>query len=297
MLLCASSPYAQSGALHDAYRRYYGHDDASVLVWRAPTRTMNSTFPQETIDAAIERDPASAASEYLAEFRTDVAAFVTREAVEKCVSRGIHERAYIEGVSYIAFVDPSGGSSDSMTLAIAHKERDIAVVDAIRERRSPFSPDDCVSEFADVLRSYRIGTVRGDRYGGSWPAERFQKHGIEYRPSDFVKSDIYLGSLSALNSARCDLLDHPRLIAQLIGLERRAGRGKDLIDHRPGSHDDVANAVAGAVWELVRQPEPRKSFPAPIIWHGPAVGDLMSYGDATNPAAAPLHVRQSWAVY
>ena len=80
MLLCASSPYAQSGALHDAYRRYFAQNEAPALIWRAPTRTMNPTFPQATIDAALERDPASAASEYLAEFRTDVQAFVARRS-------------------------------------------------------------------------------------------------------------------------------------------------------------------------------------------------------------------------
>jgi hypothetical protein len=42
MLLCASSPYAQSGALFDAYRRYYAQDDSPVLVWRAATSTMNA---------------------------------------------------------------------------------------------------------------------------------------------------------------------------------------------------------------------------------------------------------------
>jgi len=44
----------------------------------------------------------------------------------------------VAGVGYVAFVDPSGGSSDSFTLGIAHaEERDgrlVAVLDAIRER-------------------------------------------------------------------------------------------------------------------------------------------------------------------
>src|SRR5262249_48642005 len=131
MLLCASSPYAQHGALYDAWKRFYGRDDAPVLVWRAPTRTMNPTFPQQTIDAALERDPASAASEYLAEFRTDVQAFVSRDAVEQCISHGVFERAPIEGIRYHAFVDPSGGSSDSMTLAIGHREKDVLVLDCV----------------------------------------------------------------------------------------------------------------------------------------------------------------------
>jgi hypothetical protein len=41
---------------------------------------------------------------------------------------------------------------------------------------------------------------------------------------------------------------HDRLVQQLVGLERRVSRGsgKDIIDHPPGQHDDIANAVAGA---------------------------------------------------
>jgi hypothetical protein len=44
------------------------------------------------------------------------------------------------------------------------------------------------------------------------------------------------------------LLDLRRLTAQLCGLERRTTRGgRDSIDHAPGGHDDLANAVAGAL--------------------------------------------------
>jgi hypothetical protein len=248
MLLCASSPYAQNGALYDAWRRYHSQDDASVLVWHAPTRTMNPTFPQATVDAAMERDPASASAEYLAEFRRDVQAFVAREAVEACVSRGVFERSPLSDVRYVGFVDPSGGSSDSMTMAVAHLENNITVLDCVRERKPPFSPEAVLSEFADVLKNYRIGTVRGDRYGGEFPRELLRKQRIEYLAADKVKSEIYLSVLPAINSRRVDLLDDPRLLTQFCGLERRTARGgKDSIDHRPGAHDDVANAVAGAL--------------------------------------------------
>ncbi len=51
-----------------------------------------------------------------------------------------------------------------------------------------------------------------------------------------------------MNSGRVLLLDIPRLEAQLIALERRTTRvGRDLVDHPPGGHDDVANAAAGAL--------------------------------------------------
>jgi hypothetical protein len=57
---------------------------------------------------------------------------------------------------------------------------------------------------------------------------------------------LYRDLLPLLNSGRVELLDHPRSVAQLCGLERRTARGgRDSIDHAPGAHDDLANAVAG----------------------------------------------------
>jgi hypothetical protein len=70
----------------------------------------------------------------------------------------------------------------------------------------------------------------------------------EVRTCRKPKSDLYRDLLPLLNSGRVELLDHPRLVTQLCGLERRTARGgRDSVDHRPGGHDDVANAVAGAV--------------------------------------------------
>ena len=44
------------------------------------------------------------------------------------------------------------------------------------------------------------------------------------------------------------MIDVAKLVAQLVGLERRVGRGgRDSIDHGPGMHDDLANACAGVI--------------------------------------------------
>src|SRR5262249_32054342 len=246
MLLCASSPYARRGALWDAHRRHYGKDGDPVLVWRAPTRTMNPSVSQQVIDAATERDPASAAAEWLAEFRSDIESFINREAVEACITWDVRERAPMSAVRYYGFVDPSGGSADSMTLAIGHREEDVVIVDCLRERKPPFSPDDVVSEFAELFKSYRISRITGDRYAGEWPKERFKERVISYEPHQKPKSDLYRDLLPIINSRKIDLLDDARLLTQLVGLERRTARGgRDSIDHAPGAHDDLANAVAG----------------------------------------------------
>ena len=66
-------------------------------------------------------------------------------------------------------------------------------------------------------------------------------------PIDF-KGLLYLNFLPLLNSGKVRLLGDKRLVSQLVGLERRTTRGgRDAIDHARGGHDDVANAVAGAL--------------------------------------------------
>ena len=99
----------------------------------------------------MERDAASAAAEYLAEFRSDIEGFVTVEVVDAAMCFGRHELPRISGLHYRAFVDPSGGSADSMTLAIAHEESGKSVLDAVREVKSPVQPR---SGRGRVLRRY-----------------------------------------------------------------------------------------------------------------------------------------------
>ena len=149
-----------------------------------------------------------------------------------------------------------------MTVAIAHRDKDgIAVLDAIREFRPPFSPEAVVAEIAALLKCYKISRVTGDRYAGEWPRERFRMSGITYDISERPKTDIYRDSLPLLNCGKLELLDHKRLASQLVGLERRTARGgRDSIDHGPAGHDDLCNAALGALL-LVGSHAPMKISP------------------------------------
>jgi hypothetical protein len=266
MVIAGSSPYARRGVLWDAFRRWFGKDDARNLVWQAATRTMNPTVPQEFIDEEYERDPASANAEYFAEFRSDIAAFVDLAVLESCTADGLFELPPVSGTAYLAFCDPSGGSSDAMTLAIAHHDDGVAVLDCVREVRAPFQPEAVVADFCTTLAAYGVAKVTGDRYAGEWPREQFLKRNVTYVPSERVKSDLYRDALPLLNSRKCRLLDIRRLISQLHGLERRTARGgKDSIDHGPGAHDDVANACAGAIVLA-------SAYVRPLNFHVPIVG-------------------------
>jgi hypothetical protein len=137
-----------------------------------------------------------------------------------------------------------------MTLAIAHRQADgTAILDCLRERRPPFSPDEAVEEFCRTLAAYRVARITGDRYGGEFVREPFRRHGVAYTLAEKSKTDLYRDALPLLNSGKIRLLDHPRLVSQLCSLERRTSRGygKDSIDHPLGLHDDLANSCCGAL--------------------------------------------------
>jgi hypothetical protein len=249
MLLCASSPYAKRGALWETYSRHFGRD-SDVLVWQAATRTMNPTVPQSVIDQAIADDAASASSEYLAQFRNDLEAYVSRDVVQAAIVPGRFELAPNAGGRYVGFADAAGGSGgDSFTAAVVHRDRltKRVVVDAVREILPPFSPEGAIAELANFFKSYHVSRITLDRWGGSFPSSAFEKCGISCAPSDKTKNDIYREFLPALNSGQVELLDNTRLIKQLLNLERRTARGgRESIDHPPGGHDDIINSVAGA---------------------------------------------------
>jgi hypothetical protein len=224
---------------------------------------MNPSLTPEIVEAARAEDPTAAAAEWDAEFRADLEPLFSRDAVLACVVPGRVELPPGGRARRVAFVDPSGGSADSFTLAIAHKEGDsgVAVIDVLCEVRPPFSPDAVVAEYADVCRAYGVHRVIGDRYAGAWVPERFQAHGLRYEPSALSKSELFVALLGQVNSRRVELPDHAKLVAQLVGLERRTSRGtgRDTVDHPPGAHDDLANVVAGAVHLLLA------TRPRPIV--------------------------------
>jgi hypothetical protein len=255
-LFLISSPYARRGELWRAYDAHFGKP-SPVLVAQASTATMNSSLPSGVIARAYERDPISAAAEHGAEFRSDLEAYVSIEAVRACMPVGIYERKRQWGAyQYQAFCDPAGGSgTDSMTLAIGHNEpqRETAVLDCIREVQPPFSPELVTEEFAAILKSYGLTVCVGDKFAGGWCVEQFAKHNVLYKPTAPPKSELYQSLLATINSRRCDLLDNKRLLTQLTTLERRTSRGagRDVIDHLPNGHDDCANAVAGLITHLL----------------------------------------------
>jgi len=243
MLIGVSSPYAKRGLLYQKYRDHYGQD-SDVLVVQGSTQLFNPTIDHAVIEAALKEDPEAAQSEWLGEFRSDLEAFISREVIEALVRASPVEIPYSNKHHYFAFTDPAGGGQDEFTIAIGHMEGDVVVVDLVRGQKG--TPSVIVGEYSQLLKDYRVFEVYGDRYGGSWPSDEYKKHGIRYVTSEKPKSDLYVDVLPLINSGRIELPPVQKLINQFSNLERRTSRnGKYSIDHGPGGHDDLSNAVAG----------------------------------------------------
>jgi hypothetical protein len=257
MLVGISSPYRRQGLLFDRWRDAYGKNDPDCLVVRGATRVFNPTVPQRTIDTALARDPESAGAEWMAQWRSDIGDFLDRELVESAIDPGVKVRSPQRTVEYSAFADPSGGRGDSFTVAVAHSEGDLAILDCLYERRAPFNPSETVAEIAAILRSYGVGSVVGDRYAAEWVVEAFAKVGISYVASERDRSALYLDALPLFTAGLVRLLDDQRLKHQIINLERRTSKsGRDRVDHPPGQNDDAANSCCGALVNVVSELRP-----------------------------------------
>ena len=255
LLLMLSSPYAEAGELHAAVERSYGVDDPDTLVWIASSEAMHpgSDPLRRDVKRMFASDPTRAASEFGSEgtisFRSASESFMEASAVEACTVLGRHELPPLPENTYVAFADASGGAKDSFTLGIAHKQgADGAVLDLLRETRPPFSTEGVVAEYCAVLRTYRCTSVVADKYGAQWVVQAFEREGIKLVHSTLTRSQIYAELLGPLRSGKVELLDHPRMLNQLLRLERKVGPGgRDRIGHPKRGRDDLINSAAGAL--------------------------------------------------
>lgn len=253
ILFGISSVFNRQGILYENYQEHFGKDDSDVMIWKANTLTMNPLFNPAKIAREKAKDAKVAAAEYESEWRDDISSLYASQDIEEAIVPGRNDLLKLDGLRYFAFVDPSGGRRDSAALAIAHMAKDNRViVDLIKEIKAPHQPGEVVAEFAGIVQGYGLREVSGDRYGGEWPVESYQKQGIYYQLSERTASELYLASLPMFSNHQIELPDNDRLKNQLLSLMRRTNPGgRDSVVPGlggDGSHSDLANAVAGAVW-------------------------------------------------
>ena len=162
LVIGISSPYRKTGLLYQKFKAHYGRD-GDVLVIRAPSLLLNPTLDPRIIEEALDSDPAAAKAEWLAEFRDDIGGWASVELIEAAVDRDVSVRPPVKGLRYVSFCDPSGGTRDSFTAAIAHSENGVAVLDALIEIKAPLNPVGATEQVAGLLKSYGLRETVSDK--------------------------------------------------------------------------------------------------------------------------------------
>jgi hypothetical protein len=134
---------------------------------------------------------------------------------------------------------------------LPHRDGRTVVLDFLKRYRPPFNPHEAVQDMVTELRRFSVRRITGDNYAADFVSRAFEGSGIRYVKADKPKSQLYVELLPRLCSREIELLDNDVLVNQLAGLERRTrSGGKDIIDHPPGGHDDLANAVVVTVCDI-----------------------------------------------
>lgn len=249
-LIKISTPYWQRGEIWTDFKEYYGKANDHVLVFQGSTELFNPSFSKKKLDAARRRDAVAYETEFLAHFRTDLSGMYDPLVIDKAMDMDrpmeLEPRA---GLDYAAFVDVAGGGGkDSYAAAIGHLEDSRIVIDVVRSRAPKFNPETVTFEYSSLLKKYRIGTVRGDKFSGDFALHAFAKNDITYERAEKPKSALYLEAEGSFNTSAVNIPNRPVLIEQLKSLVRKVhAGGRDSVDTDSGQPEDEANVVCGLI--------------------------------------------------
>jgi hypothetical protein len=249
MLVAISTPHRQNGLLWRKFDAHYGKDDDRVLVIRASSMQLNPTLDETEVQAALERDPAAGAAEYLGEFRADLESFLSREVIDAAVDKDRPLELPVQrGCRYFGFLDAAEGgrNGDSFAAGVAYLEDGRLICAAVRERQPPFKPTEVMETMVlPLFKMYGVTRAKADKHAEGFVKDLAQRAGVTIEADAPVKSDIYREMMPWMTSGKCKLPPLDRLVNQIFGLERT--RGGERIDHQRGGHDDLVNAAFGAM--------------------------------------------------
>jgi hypothetical protein len=185
-----------------------------------------------------------------------------------------------------AFVDVAGGGGrDSYAIALGRLEGERVIVEVVRSRAPKFNPEEVTAQYCELLKSYQIYEVTGDKFSGDFASSLFQKAGINYRRAEKSKSELYVEAEGGFNAGLLEIPMKEPLLSQLKSLVRKArSGGRDSVDTDGGAPEDEANVVAGltdTLQERTRGGEPRiwrvgsydaGQRPAPVTSPGALLG-------------------------
>jgi hypothetical protein len=263
MVIVASTPWAESGLLHEEFSRNFAEPKTAIAA-HAPTLLMNPSKRLE-VERERERDPENARREFDAEFMPRGAGtFFDPIALKRAVDA---ERALVVPTAAYqrrGMAIDLGFTRNSSTGCVVAEELGrpghyyLAEIIELRPTAdAPLKPSEVHAALADLARRHGVGGILADVHYVEALREDMSRRriGVYLLPSGAEgKQAQYTLTRSVLHEGRLQLPNHPRLLQQLSAVIAKPTTGGgisiSLPRGRDGSHGDLVAALVGATWGL-----------------------------------------------
>jgi hypothetical protein len=284
-LIIPSTPWAQSGLLHDLFVANHGNPSqaglttdpvraGTALAVHAPSWELRT---DEEFLAVIrleqKRDAENARREFGAQFMTSTAAdFLDPEAVNRSITPDAFTPQW--GDQLVAGID-LGFRSNSSALVIAYLRASSVFVVVVEERRPapgmPLKPSEVMQDFARILKAHHCASVMADMHYRDTALEYLGPVGVGLIDAPPAPATAWLKVRDLLREGRLHLPPHERLLRQVRETRAKASSGGNVsiqLPHWPtGEHGDLAAAMALAVFQAAGpalKPSPQAGTPEAV---------------------------------
>jgi len=276
LVIVASTPWLESGLLHDLHQRNHGKPQDALAV-HAPTCLMRADSPSilAMVDRERARDPENASREFDAEFLTGGAGLFFDG---KAISSAVEPQTIITSTARVGAGADFAFARDCSALAIVAGDTDVLRVAELIEHRpakgQPLKPSAVVADFARAMKGYDTRVLASDIHYRESIREHLVEHEIALEsapPGQAGKVETYTRVLALLAEGRLYLPNHQRLIGQLRAVVARPTPGGGLSITSPrtqAGHGDLVSALVLAVWQAEHVPPPIPLQPSftPMRW-------------------------------
>jgi hypothetical protein len=267
-VVASSTPFGSDGLFADLFQRVTRGELEDAVAHHATSAEANPTLSAEWLGQQRLVLGEEFRSEYEADFVAGGSAFFDEESIRAAVV----ERDELPGDAlvrgWVAGLDPAF-SSDPFGVAIVGEDMAqlgrlvVGAVRAWKPSRKRVSldegrrvEDEVLAEVAELCRRYGARAVT-DQHRAAGVVDRLRRLGVSVRSEAMTaesKTAIFRELRARLNAREIELYPHPQLLAELRRVRSRftAQKAQVWIPRTGGSHGDLAQALALAVWEARR---------------------------------------------
>lgn len=256
-LIKHSSPYTEHGVLYDDYLK---RATAKRLFAQTPSWAFNPNIDPAVLSEARSDDPEGFLRDYGAQFGKAGGAYYTEQEIDGSMRE---DRPLImppeQGKDYRAWID-TAFKHDLFTVAIGFRHGDEVVYPIVRywvpAKGAPLDDKQVAKELAEILRAYRIDSVKADQYADVPFANDLRNYDIRLE-TESKTSEASLAMHKNFKAAmRRGLVNLPKdeMIRKDVLACRKMGSGNQIkiaAPRRKGFHDDITKVVAALAQDLL----------------------------------------------